>query len=161
MQGLPSVIQMALIYLAPESPRWLISKGRDTEAIKILAYYHADDNRFVVWCSSFDRSRPDLLYVILAHRDDPLVQYEYEEIKASLELDRGVACNVGWSSLFATVGNRKRMRIIIALAFFSQWSGNGLVSYYLNQVFETIGIRDATVQVRCVAMQRVSFVCSL
>jgi hypothetical protein len=82
------------------------------------------------------------------------VKYEYEEIKASLELDRGVASNVGWSSLFATVGNRKRMRIIIALAFFSQWSGNGLVSYYLNQVFETIGIKDATVQVRCVRVQR-------
>ena len=47
MQGLPSVIQMALIYFAPESPRWLISKGRDEEAIKILAHYHADDNRFV------------------------------------------------------------------------------------------------------------------
>jgi hypothetical protein len=81
------------------------------------------------------------------------VKYEYEEIKASLELDRGVASNVGWTSLFATVGNRKRMRIIIALAFFSQWSGNGLVSYYLNQVFETIGIKDATVQVRCVVVQ--------
>jgi hypothetical protein len=102
----------------------------------------------------------DFLYVIPAHRDDPLVKYEYEEIRASLELDRGVASNVGWSSLFATVGNRKRMRIIIALAFFSQWSGNGLVSYYLNQVFETIGIKDATVQVRCVAVQRASLVCS-
>ena len=32
------------------------------------------------------------------------------------------------------------MRIILALAFFSQWSGNGLVSYYLNKVFNQIGI---------------------
>jgi hypothetical protein len=32
------------------------------------------------------------------------------------------------------------MRIIIALAFFSQWSGNGLVSYYLNIVLDGIGI---------------------
>lgn len=38
------------------------------------------------------------------------------------------------------------MRIIIALAFFSQWSGNGLVSYYLNKVFDTIGITDPTIQ---------------
>ena len=77
------------------------------------------------------------------------MKYEYEEIKASLDLDRGVASNVGWSSLFATVGNRKRMRIIVALAFFSQWSGNGLVSYYLNKVFDTIGITDPTLQVSC------------
>lgn len=33
-----------------------------------------------------------------------------------------------------------RMRIIIAIAFFSQWSGNGLVSYYLNKVLDGIGI---------------------
>jgi len=38
------------------------------------------------------------------------------------------------------------MRIIIAIAFFSQWSGNGLVSYYLNLVFSAIGITDQTTQ---------------
>lgn len=60
-------------------------------------------------------------------RCDPLVQYEFEEIKAAIALDREVAANVGWLSLVKNPGNRKRMRIIIALAFFSQWSGNGLV----------------------------------
>ena len=58
-----------------------------------------------------------------------------------------VASNIGYKSLFTTVGNRKRMRIILAIAFFSQWSGNGLVSYYLNKVFDTIGITDSTIQV--------------
>ena len=29
---------------------------------------------------------------------------------------------------------------------FSQWSGNGLVSYYLNEVFSSIGIEDPTTQ---------------
>lgn len=43
-------------------------------------------------------------------------------------------------------GNRRRMGIIIAIAWFSQWSGNGLVSYYLNQVFDTIGITDTNIQ---------------
>jgi hypothetical protein len=38
------------------------------------------------------------------------------------------------------------MRLIIALAFFSQWSGNGLVSYYLNRVFDAIGITNPTIQ---------------
>jgi Sugar (and other) transporter len=58
-----------------------------------------------------------------------------------------VASNVGWKALFSSVGNRKRMRIIVALAFFSQWSGNGLVSYYLTDVLDTIGITDPTIQV--------------
>ncbi|KAG6835653.1 hypothetical protein H0H93_016094 [Arthromyces matolae] len=123
LQGLPSVIQIFLVWFCPESPRWLVSKGREAEAERILAYYHADGNA-----------------------QDPLVRYEMDEIKAALTFDRDVAENVSWKSLIATPGNRKRMRIIIAIAFFSQWSGNGLVSYYLNKVFDGIGITDPTDQ---------------
>ncbi|KAF9500735.1 hexose transporter [Pleurotus eryngii] len=123
LQGLPSVAQVLLIWFCPESPRWLASKGQEDQALKVLAYYHADGNA-----------------------NDPLVQYEFQEIKNALEFDRTVASNVGWKALVATPGNRKRMRIIIALAFFSQWSGNGLVSYYLNKVFDSIGITDPTIQ---------------
>jgi hypothetical protein len=39
------------------------------------------------------------------------------------------------------------MRIIIALAFFSQWSANGLASYYLNKILDQINITDSTTQV--------------
>ncbi|KAG1739298.1 general substrate transporter [Suillus lakei] len=81
-----------------------------------------------------------------ANAQDPLVQYEFEEIKAAIAFDREVAGNVGWLSLIKTPGNRKRMRIVIALAVFSQWSGYGLVSYYLNKVFIAIGITDPTTQ---------------
>ncbi|KAI5887242.1 general substrate transporter [Schizophyllum commune H4-8] len=123
IQAAPSVLQIMFIWFVPESPRFLMSKGKNEEALKVLAHYHADGNV-----------------------DDPLVRYEYEEIKAALEFDQTVAANVGWKALATTPGNRKRMRIIIALAFFSQWSGNGLVSYYLNAVFNSIGITDATTQ---------------
>ncbi|PAV15162.1 hexose transporter [Pyrrhoderma noxium] len=123
LQGIPAILQVCLVWFAPESPRWLVSKGRDDQALKILAYYHADGNE-----------------------RDPLVQYEFEEIKAALEFDRTVASNVGWRSFLMSPGNRKRLRIIVAIAFFSQWSGNGLVSYYLNKVFDAIGIEDPTIQ---------------
>ncbi|KIJ61854.1 hypothetical protein HYDPIDRAFT_183058 [Hydnomerulius pinastri MD-312] len=123
LQGIPSILQFLLIFFVPESPRYLISKGKDAEALRTLAYYHADGNE-----------------------QDPLVQYEFEEIKAAIDFDRTVASNVGWKSLIATPGNRKRMRIIVALAFFSQWSGNGLVSYYLNKVFDQIGITGSSTQ---------------
>ncbi|KAL5480857.1 hypothetical protein ACEPAI_9797 [Sanghuangporus weigelae] len=123
LQGLPSVLQICLIWFAPESPRWLIAKGRETQALRTLAYYHADGNEH-----------------------DPLVQYEFEEIKAAIAFERTVQKNVGFKSLFSKKGNLKRLRIIIAIAFFSQWSGNGLVSFYLNKVFDAIGITDPTVQ---------------
>ncbi|KAF8825128.1 hypothetical protein HHX47_DHR7000752 [Lentinula edodes] len=55
-------------------------------------------------------------------------------------MEQEINKSTSYFSLFATPGNRKRMRIIIAIAIFSQWSGNGLVSYYINLVLEGVGI---------------------
>ena len=79
-----------------------MAKGREQEALQILAYYHANGNE-----------------------QDPLVQFEFDEIRNALEVER-VQKQTGWLQLIATPGNRRRMRIAIAIAFFSQWSGNGL-----------------------------------
>ncbi|EJC98582.1 hexose transporter [Fomitiporia mediterranea MF3/22] len=122
VQAFPSVLQFILILFAPESPRWLVAKGREEEALDILAYYHTNGNK-----------------------QDPLVQFEFQEIRSALAAER-LQKQTGWLQLVRTPGNRRRMRIIIAIAFFSQWSGNGLASYYLNKVFDTIGIQDRTEQ---------------
>ncbi|KAK3046115.1 hypothetical protein LTR09_012377 [Extremus antarcticus] len=39
-QIIPSCIQIAFIYWVPESPRWLVDKGRNEEALNMLAFYH-------------------------------------------------------------------------------------------------------------------------
>ncbi|KAJ7128534.1 general substrate transporter [Mycena epipterygia] len=139
LQAVPSLVQVLLVLFVPESPRYLVKKGKEDEALRILAYYHADGND-----------------------NDPLVRYEFEEIKAAMEFDRTVAANVGWKSLIATRGNLKRMRIIIAIAFFSQWSGNGLASYYLNKVLSDIGITNPTTQLLLNGILTIwSLVCAL
>lgn len=73
------------------------------------------------------------------------VAAEYLEIKETLALEKEYS-NRGWSELFRTPGNRKRALICYLQGFFSQWCGNGLISYYLVPVLETIGIQGSSEQ---------------
>jgi sugar porter (SP) family MFS transporter len=119
MQGLPALIQMIGIWFVPESPRWLINKGRDEEALRILAKWHCNGDV-----------------------DDPLVAYEYQEIREALNIEKEAKDSTSYRSIISTKGNRKRLLVVICIGFFSQWSGNGLVSYYLNLVLNGVGITD-------------------
>jgi len=122
VQALPSILQITCVWFVPESPRWYVSKGRPEEALKVLAYMHAEGND-----------------------QDEIVQLEYEEIKETIAIERE-AEQTGWLELFKTKGNRHRLLILISAGLFSQWSGNGLVSYYINGVLDNIGITDSNTQ---------------
>jgi len=120
VQALLPLLQVSLIWFIPESPRFLVSKGYEGKAAAILAKYHADggDER------------------------DPLVVFELAQIRHAIRMEEEVNKTTSYTSLFSTPGNRRRMRLIFAIAMFSQWSGNGLVSYYINLILEGVGITD-------------------
>ncbi|KAJ7475863.1 general substrate transporter [Mycena latifolia] len=118
VQAAIPLLQVCLIWFIPESPRFLVSKGLESKAAKVLSRYHANG----------------------ATEPHPLVQFELAQIRHALRLQEEIDRGTSYWSLFTTPGNRKRMRIIIAIAIFSQWSGNGLVSYYINLVLEGVGI---------------------
>jgi hypothetical protein len=104
--------------MVPESPRFLIAKGKDEKALQILAKAHG---------------RGDV--------DNDLVQIEFREIHDTIKLEQELEGS-GWLELFKTKGNRHRLIILVSLGLFSQWSGNGLVSYYMDDVLKAAGVPD-------------------
>lgn len=122
LQAIPSLVQIVMIWTVPESPRWLISKGRHEQAKQIMAKYHAQGDM-----------------------NDELVNVEYHEIQQTIALEQEYEKNE-WRELWSTPGNRHRLLILVSIGFFSQWSGNGIVSYYLPQVLKLIGITNPTTQ---------------
>jgi MFS family permease len=97
---------------------WLIRKGKDDAARRILIKYHAN-----------------------GHVDDQLVQDEFSTMRASAGVESQARLS-GWLTLCATPGNRKRLILSVVIAIATQWVGNGIISFYLAPVLQTVGITN-------------------
>jgi Na+/melibiose symporter-like transporter len=70
------------------------------------------------------------------------VKTEFNEIQETLRLEKENSKN-GWNVFLQTKGNRRRLLLIALTSFFSQCSGNGLVSYYLHDILQSVGITSS------------------
>jgi hypothetical protein len=73
---------------------------------------------------------------------DAFVRAEFTEIQETIRLEKENA-NASWALLIKTPGNRKRLLLVALVSFFSQCSGNGLVSYYLHDILNSVGITSS------------------
>jgi sugar porter (SP) family MFS transporter len=121
LQAFPSVIQLFLIWLVPESPRYHIVKGRHEVAKKIFEKFHGPAS------------------------GQEFVETEYQEVLETMALEKEFA-NHGISELWATKGNRHRLLIVVSAGVFSQTGGAGVVGYYIYLVLDQIGITDSKSQ---------------
>lgn len=117
IQIVPSVIQLTFIYWIPESPRYLISKDRNEEALAMLSKYHAGGD---------------------VHNST--VQFEYREIKEVMRIEKEAQNSSGYADFLKTKGNRWRLAILISLGVISQYSGNALFSNYMDHIYQGAGI---------------------
>ncbi|KAK2765790.1 aflyb hxta hexose transporter [Colletotrichum kahawae] len=115
---IPPLLQLPLMMLVPESPRWLVAKGDATKARGVLAKYHAN-----------------------GFESDQLVQAEYDQICCSLENEKHQQKS-SWMAFIQTAGNRKRLFIVVVTSLMSQWSGGGIITSYFAAALKSVGIRQ-------------------
>lgn len=119
----------------PESPRYLVSKDRDDEAHAILIKYHGEGDE-----------------------NSEMARVEMAQIKTTIKLEMENS-KQSWVSLLATSGMRRRVFISIFIGLFTQMSGNTLLSYYSNILFQMMGYTSSFAKSRLnIANQVWSFV---
>jgi len=120
MFGMGSILPVILIivsqFVMAESPRWLVSKGRDEEAKAVLRMIYSED---------FDI--------------EPIAQ----DIKEALERDRIADGAIGWNMIFFPTPAIKRMLIVgVGVAISQQAVGIDAIQYYLLDVLQQSGIQS-------------------
>ena len=106
-----AVLILIFVMPLPESPRWLILKGQEEEAVYVLAALN---------------DKP---------LDDPFIRNEIQAIKDTvIEASKG-----SFWDMFTTTEDRHLHRVILAYVnqVFQQISGINLITYYAAIVFET------------------------
>ncbi|RDW75506.1 hypothetical protein BP6252_06648 [Coleophoma cylindrospora] len=118
-QNVPCLLVLLALPWIPESPRWLIQKGKVDQAHEILAKYHANGKM-----------------------DDELVLFELNEIREAVQLEK--ESRLTWVECFSTPGNRKRFLLLTLVSIVTNWNGKAIVTYYFSSVLKLIGITQQT-----------------
>lgn len=113
---LPSVLIFMVFKVMPESPRWLIAKGREEEAKVVL----------------------EKIYPIGRDIDDLVV-----EIRNAIEREIQAEQIVGWNMIFFPTPAVRRMLLVgVGSAIAQQLVGIDAIQYFLDYVLEEIGIEE-------------------
>ncbi|KAL1836770.1 hypothetical protein VTJ49DRAFT_4688 [Mycothermus thermophilus] len=119
LQLVPSLCQIVFMYWCPESPRWLISQDRADEAMAVLQKYHSE-----------------------GADGDEFVRLEFAQIQSTLALEKELARSFAWADVVRDPPMRRRFVISAVMGFFTQWSGNGLLSFYMKKILALVNITD-------------------
>ncbi|KAH8692579.1 general substrate transporter [Talaromyces proteolyticus] len=130
IQIVPAALLSALIFLFPESPRWLISRGNPEKGLKTLARLHANGNT-----------------------SDPWVLAEFEQIQTQVAEEKEQT-KASFNVLFTNKANFRRLLLACAMQAATQMTGISAIQYYSVTIFKQIGI-DGTDTLRYQAINSV------
>lgn len=126
-------IWILLLYFIPESPRWLMKKGRDQEALQVISQVNPPENV-------------------------DLIVAEIKENLASVESNISVGAQL--KIMFST-RMRKILIIGIGLGVVQSFSGMGAISYYSPMIFEQVGLGQDSAFFQTTLLGLISIVFSL
>lgn len=112
---IPTGIAFGLSWLCPETPRFLVSKGRHQEGLAVLSRL---------------RGKPV---------DDDSIVAEFEEIDAQAREREDLAAISHWAALKETQTNgnyRQRFWLLMTMQTIAQWTGGNGITYYVSSIFE-------------------------
>ncbi|KAF6815924.1 MFS lactose [Colletotrichum plurivorum] len=134
VQVVPALVMASMVWLIPESPRWLFAKRKGDVARRVLVKYHGDGDP-----------------------GSAVVRLECDEITRSLEAEAELTNGRWWDYkiLVRNRANRYRMWILVLITVFSQFTGGAVISYYLPSILETVGITSSPQQLLMNALNTV------
>lgn len=119
LQMVFSGIVCLVVFFIPESPRWLYVHGKKERSQVVLAKWHGHGNADSAWVK--------------------LQLGEYEE---HLNLEGTDKRWWDYRALFNTRASRYRLACNCIFSIFAQWAGNGVLSYFMPAVLDTIGYKE-------------------
>ncbi|KFZ10607.1 hypothetical protein V501_05110 [Pseudogymnoascus sp. VKM F-4519 (FW-2642)] len=117
LQLLPGGILGLGMILVKESPRWLVKRGRNEQALENLIWVRGGDSEEV--------------------------QDEFAEIVAGIEEESRISEGVTYKELLLP-SNRYRLFIAITMQLSAQLTGNTSLAYYAPQIFTSVGAGNST-----------------
>ncbi|GAA5878400.1 hypothetical protein JCM8547_007908 [Rhodosporidiobolus lusitaniae] len=115
LQAVSGLILGTLMWIFPESPRWLMDHDRNEEALQILADIHANGDT-----------------------ENDLVKLEYTEIRQQIDFERTQAARSYRDLLKPDV--RRRVFLGCSVQAWSQLTGMNVMMYYVVYVVQSAGL---------------------